>query len=462
MKRIGLAVAYALAVAGPFAAPYADGMMPFTTFNAETKAIGAGLPCKWVSVGGKYAGGKYDFLCKGGVWATVSLFMDKASGSTDGVGEVRLHYREWDPKVHPNAGEAMIAQQFVNFVVERFVPGRSADEVAAAFWTSGGRSWSGGGVRVGYEFEAGKDYNVRKLEITGVGRTLVGKQGTVVRELEKAMRTPEEVKIDAARDTLRRSDLKETMSVTSAPDVKWRTPDVPGINLPTPQESGVDKPVQELKLPDNLPASPAQKTLSGKVKTLVEGMTEEEPELEKAHPAELNTAPHTESYKDVKAPPAVSETLVPDPEELVKGREKAPTNYSGYNKAEELTKDLELRALRDNKDTENKIKTEGEAKAQQTLKPPDQAAPDVKATPTPRVEDKGAAEDASVPGTGKVIRLEREDGGWSGGLNQEESNPLLPGKSPVRPLPQLRFVPKAEPLTTGDEVIQFEDEGSKL
>jgi hypothetical protein len=86
-------------------------------------------------------------------------------------------------------------------------------------------------------------------------------------------------------------------------------------------------------------------------------------------------------------------------------------------------------------------------------------APTLRAVPSPAAQQDAPATDATVPGRGKVVRLSAEEM-ETGGLGTYD--PMNPARSrEVRPLPQLRFIPKAEPVR-GDEVIRFEDEGSRL
>lgn len=61
-----------LAQGGAVEEDSAPGMLPFTTFEAEQRAVTSKLPCKWISMGGGQGEARYDFLCKGGTWATVS------------------------------------------------------------------------------------------------------------------------------------------------------------------------------------------------------------------------------------------------------------------------------------------------------------------------------------------------------------------------------------------------------
>ncbi|NBV54757.1 MAG: hypothetical protein EBR79_03490, partial [Proteobacteria bacterium] len=85
-------------------------VIPFTNFAKEQQNILNSLPCKWVSQNGRLgrieSNQRYDFLCKGGIWGTISLFLNQSPSFENGISNLRLHYRAWNPEAHPSAGEA--------------------------------------------------------------------------------------------------------------------------------------------------------------------------------------------------------------------------------------------------------------------------------------------------------------------------------------------------------------------
>lgn len=462
MIRFGMAAGLFSALVAPALVCADDRVIPFTTWQAEQQAIVRGLPCKWVSMNGTYAGGRYDFLCKGGTWATVSLFMDKSDGVADGVGRIRLHYVDWNPKVHPSAGEAFVAQKFLGFVVDRFVPGSAAPSVLEAFWREGGRSWSGSGVQVSYSFDDQKDFNIHKLEIRGVGKSLVGIGGVATREVTSGV-TPSDAGLLKTPQGVEWS----AQPTPPAGPVRWTssTVSVAPVPLPAPQEFGRSEPVPQILPPGGLPVATQDSSTLEKAKAALRGMLGQEqvPPLDRAHPSELDTSPAPESLARPAPLPGVSPSLVPDADEIANGP-KAPSNFDAYNRATELTRDIEKRA-----NTQvilpNKVVPVDEARkllavSPTAARPAPLAAPgpSLPATPTPGLDSEPNS-DATVPGSGRPVRLSPEEL-ESGGLGTYD--PMNPQRSrQVRPLPQLQFIPRAEPLK-GDEVIRFEDEGSKL
>lgn len=483
------------------------GMMSFTTFQQEEQAVANSLPCKWISrdgrLGPSYGNVRYDFLCKGGDFATVSLYLDKADTGGGGVAKARLLYRDWPVNSNPNAGEAVVAQQFLQHVAGRFVPASVAGEVMDAFWGMKARTWKMNGVEISFNVDKGPQFNVRRLEVQGTGGTLspqivqlypvatprdagltvpgvaaqptqvfVGKAMPEAEAPEKALSgvpittgMPARVPTDAG--------LTKAMPVpvNTATDIQILTPQptgvapvqapvipqepavvlpVPGGILPTPGASNV-RTGGMLVVPGNAPAG--EKGTSG-----------EAAPLQDATPAELNTAPAPESKVVPVAPPELSSTLVPSVLDLKTGSTKAPSNFEAYNRAVELTKDVEEKAqitrVEQAKVTASKpVAKVTKPAAATTLVTPSTVIPaSLKPLPTPStgeglgVSGAGAAATAPAP-VAPAPAL--EDLGQSPNYNG-------PRSSEPRPLPQLKFVPKAEPLQDPAQVIQFEDEKSKL
>lgn len=442
------------------------GVIPFTTFEHERQQVMDKLPCKWLSMAGGSGLDKYDFLCKGGTWATVSLMFDKSPMDANGIGRVRLLFREWPETVHPGGGEAYVAQQFLQHVANHFISAAVAREIQEAFWQKRDRQWRiGRSVVIGFTYENKGQFVLRRLEILGRGAALEGKAS------QRAVPvTPTE------------AGLGEAMPAPVAPAVAppaQRTQPVP----PAPTRESVFQP---------LPSTPATD-----VSKLPLPILDGKPKLEDATEADVNTAPEPGTQKVPVAPAAISNTLVPSAADRVGSRPKAPTNFEAYNKAEELTRDVEVKALEDSrKDTKIKPATPQPEVKKETGTPPvpdvTKPAPPVKpaepvtAVPTPTMEtveeatplERPQGPDAwpqgeglgnptqpapGQPGTGSPGSvIEQTAPGTASKLPSEVTMPGDPRFAPTRNLPQLKFIPKSVPLERVDEVIRFEDEGSGL
>jgi hypothetical protein len=405
-------------------------MLPFTTYQKEVQAAMQDLPCKWVSMDGRlgpsYGSGRYDFLCKGGDWATVSLFYDKSSSG--GVGRVRLMYREWKDNVHPNAGEAFIAQQFLQHVMNRFVPANSAGQVMEGFWQNKNRDWAGDGVKVSFSVDSShNDFDVRSLEVVGTATGLTTTPAAALPQPITAKPVPM-VPVPLVTPTDAGLSKAPPLAPVATPQVQEPAvvlPQAP-VSLPVPQNTGAPVvPVKELQVPADAPAAQITSTLI------------------KASPAELNTAPAPESLAKPAPLPPVSSSLIPNPEAAIMGREQAPSNFAAYNRAVELTKDLEKKAM---------------------IAPPDK----VKSVVAPTPQAKAQATASKPAGKEVPVGIDRQrDPNAELGLPKDATvaapqAPQDPRFAPVRPLPQLKFIPKAEPLPETNDPIQFEDQGSGL
>ena len=478
------------------------GMVPFTTFQQEELAVTQNLPCKWISKDGRlgpsYGGGRYDFLCKGGDFATVSLYLDKADSAGSGVAKARLLYRDWPVNANPNAGEALVAQQFLQHVAGRFVPASMAGEVMDAFWGKASRKWSQNGVLISFVLEKGPQFNVRKLEIAGTGAQLnsqlvkltpvvtptdagltkvspapevgtkvfvYGKDGEKLPVPERVLPgvavtkgMPEQTPLDSGLTKPMPIPVQTPTQIDIAPAVVVPVP-VPGV-LPTPG-AGVTKMGDALVVPASTPAGGAGNAVEEPAKA------GEPAALQPATPAELNTAPAPESKVVPEAPPAVlSATLVPNTKDITVGRTRAgraPSNFDAYNRAMELTKDVEVKA-QIAKVEEAKVTASKPVTPTQIVTPNTVVVPSLKPVPTPATTDVPATPDNTV-GEGLAKSGVKPVAAPAAPTVDEVGQPENyngPRSSEARPLPQLKFVPKAEPLKAPDEVIQFEDEKSKL
>lgn len=422
--------------------------MPFTTFQQEELALSQSLPCKWISkdgrVGPSYGGGRYDYLCKGGDFATVNLYLDKTGG--DGVGRVRLMYREWNAAVNPNAGEAKIAMQFLQHVTGRFVPATAAGQTMDSFWGQKNRKWVQDGVEITFDLEKGKEFNVRRLTLEPKeGKRSLGAAPVVGGGLAKPgvapvqatvpvyIQTPDGVKKPVQDVTPIDAGLTKQPVLPVAPSVVL--PTVPAGVLPVPGV-GVPKLNNGLIVPPLAPAGPrADETPK----------LEQPGKLEQASPAELHTAPAPETRVTPTAVGTPSSSLVPSSQDTgIGGPVRAPSNFDVYNKAMELTKDVEAKA---------QIQKVEEAKVTASKPVATEAAPSLKPVPTPGEAAAATTGGLGVPAVQATPKV--EDVG-------QPTNYQGPRRTEARPLPQLKFVPKAEPLRTPNEVIQFEDEKSRL
>lgn len=437
-------------------APVSSGAaMSFTTFQQEQMAITQSLPCKWISKDGRlgpsYGNARYDFLCKGGNFATVSLYLDKTSG--DGVGKVRLLYRDWQPNANPNAGEAAIAQQFLQHVAGRFVPASISGDVMDGFWGNRARSWSQGGVSVKFDIDKGEQFNVRRMEIsTSGGEANMGVQVIPFvpagAGLTKPQPVPETQVIIYDKDGKKVTPTDAGLSKPMAPinpvrPLQPAVAPVPLQSLPTPG-TGMDRERKDLVVPTNAPAGGAVSTTNPEA-------------LVPASPAELNTAPAPESKVVPQAATQPSATLVPNTQDIKgAGSARAPSNFDIYNKASDLLKSVEDRA-QTSKVEEAKVTASKPASPTLKVAPSTEVVPNLKPVPTPGQGATPAGEGLGVaPATPTPAAVPAVD------QTGQPINYNGPRSSEARPLPQLKFVPKAEPLQAPDEVLQFEDEKSKL
>lgn len=456
-------------------------VIPFTTYQLEQQAVVDGLPCKWISMDGRlgpsYGNSHYDFLCKGGQWATISLYLDRANGFDHGVGKVRLYYREWRDNVHPSAGEAFEAQKFLEYVVNRFVPASAGAQVLQAFWGDSKRSWKGTDVSVDYTLEEGKSYDVHKLEIAGQGTALMNVDGLTIRE-EQTVAAPGRAKAITARPvpiipvvTPDAGLLKGQAPSPFLEDALHPTMVAPATNPPvTPVVTDaavlpkpVDTAVPMTRVGDRLILPPALKGAETPAAKAPEQQQTQPDVLPAATAADVNTAPAPESLAKPAPLPPVSSSLVPDADALVDGRVKAPSNFEAYNKASELTKSVEKRAMTsvEAKPIVTPVAQPANAtgQARETLAlPPARAASPVAPVATPQL----SSVSATVPVAGPMAVPAKAAAPSGEGLGLSMGGTAQPAREPARPLPQLQFVPKAEPLKSGDDVLQFEDEKSGL
>jgi hypothetical protein len=442
MKRLGLLAVLVLGIVVPAWAQTQE-----TPFQAETRLITQNLPCKWVSMGGRtgpsYGSGYFDFSCKGGTWGTITLLMNAQGFRENTLGSIRLGYRDWDPAVNPTAGEAVMAEQFLQYVLNRYVPANIAPQAREGFWQGAG-SWKSGGTRVRSTYEEGNGFVQRWLAIerpqTQATALQYGTMPAVPRPWREAPDGQPTPPLAASTGLLKPMEASAPPS-NLTPQFTPVSPQAP-VQLPSPAlmpQEGIRREAP-LQVPTNAPAGPArgsapQSFLESAAATirgltgLPSGSSPSAPLPPAADLTRLQTAPAPESQATPAPPPPVSASFVPAIETVINNRPTAPTNFSAYNEAEQLTKDLEARALAEARSlsptttaiTSATLQVDPlSALAQPTAQPADPVAtPPAAAQPDPRF-------------------------------------------APTRGLPQLKFIPKAEPLDTSREVIRFEDEGQGL
>lgn len=426
----------------------APGVIPFTTFEAERQQVMEKLPCKWLSMAGGDGEARYDFLCKGGTWASVSLMLDKSARDPSGIGRVRLLYREWPEAVHPGGGEAYVAQQFLQHVGDHFIPANVVKEIQEAYWGRRDRTWRvWQNLAVSYTYEDKGQFVIRRLEILGRGKALE------VRGPAPAA-TPNEAGLGKAEVPPQPAQQPRAVAPTVPAPAKPVAPVKDSVFQPLPvfTPKGVS-----LTVPS--PTAPVIVPLPGT--------------LQDARPEDISRQAEPSSLVRPQPPMPVSDSLVPDARGVINGRAKAPSSFDAYNKAEEMTRDVEAKAVEE-------ARKESKVRAAVSGTVPSPAVPDVRkpappakpgeqlnAVPTPQ-----AATEESEP-----LETPKGPENWpqGEGLGSPSSAPVdpallnpnapVPGDprfAPTRNLPQLQYIPKAQPLGRADEIIQFEDEKSGL
>ncbi len=417
-----------------------------TLFQNETRLATEALPCKWVAMGGRtgpsYGSGRFDFSCKGGTWGTITLLMDAGGLRGNSLSQVRLGYRDWDPAVNPTAGEASVAEQFLQYVLNRFVPAAVAPAVRQGFWQGRPQRWRSGSVRVNLNTEMGEGFVQRWLIVE---RPFVDQQemnfGPTLPVVAPWRQPPTDGGLLVPEQAVK-------------PTVRPATPQSP-VNLPAPariQQQGVRRDAP-LEVPAEAPAGPRRDQRGEAPQSLLDsaaatfrglvGLEAKPDALDTApvlaDPARLQTAPAAESLQRAAPPPRISPSLVPSVESVIDGRAPAPTNFAAYNEAQSLTRDLEARAMADRRALASP--TQVVAGAEQAIA----VSETMVASPTLQVAPLQAPTATVQPPA------------------LSESKPVAdPRFVPSRDLPQLKFIPKAEPVDTSDDVIRFEDEGSGL
>jgi len=413
--------------------------MAETPFQAETRLLTQTLPCKWVSMGGRtgpsYGNGRFDFSCKGGTWGTVVVLLDDTAGfSGSSLGQVRFGYRDWDPAINPTAGEASVAEQYLQYVLNRFVPATAAAKLRDDFWQGQPRQLKVGETQISIKIEPNAGFTQRWLIVQRPQTNAGGDNNPVLPAVSTAWRQPTD------------GGLFQPAATTQ--------PNRPGlpqspVNLPLPTptlQQGVRREAP-LQIPANAPASPrpAPETKRGTapqtflesaastLRNLVGWPANTSPSAPLPSPANLNRLndlpPAQESRYRPAPPPPVSSSLVPAVETLLNNRPLAPSNFADYNQAEQLTQDLEARALAAQRSLSSTLLSPTVAVSTTNLQVAPIQPPSAQVSPT------------MSPAPSKV-----DD----------------PRFTPSRDLPQLKFIPKAAPIDTRNDVIRFEDEGSKL
>lgn len=382
-----------------------DGLLAQSPFDAETRNLMESLPCTWAALSGRvgpsYGSERFDFSCKAGTWGTVTLLLDASESEPPYVTRIRLGYRDTSRNQPVMAKDAAVAEHFLQTILNRYVPAAHAKRVRNTFWAGSSDRTFLANTRT---------YTWSEETITGASHWL-------------------EVRLPT-----RPSDAQNT------PQPRTQSLGQTGEGLLSTQPKTETIP-QAVNIPLNAPSKPdtrgnAPETLLDKLGNLV-GVSATQikpaPYPVLIDPSKLNTAPAQESRVAPTPPPVVSSSLVPDAAVLSGSRAPAPTNFSEYNKAEQLTRDIEQKAAQT---------TTGLMQQASPTTP----APSLNAVPTPAVQ--------TQPQGAAATGLEAP--------KQPATQQPEPRFTPDRALPQLKFIPKAEPLDTHTDVIRFEDEGSGL
>lgn len=431
------------------------GIIPFTTFEKEQQILVNTLPCKWISVYGRDGApgtdSRYDFLCKGGAWGTVSLMLDGRGLRDNTLSRVRLVWREWPQAVHPGGGEGMVAQQFLHYVTNRFVPANQAPSVFQSFFGNDDdvRWQSGQTLTMHYTQEATPNYVIHRLVVQGLAPRLSTDDVANLRE-------PITQTLHPVATSAPKAEAKN-QAPTAAPIISPTVPLVaipawhmPPISFTTPVSPAaalaMPKPVHPssttiqpwLKLTAVSPTStptPVTKSISATTPSAPAVAASSTPTttLVTATIKDIGTAP--EPLKKPTAPLPVPENMVPSAQERLN---ETPTNFEAYNKAQKLTEKFAAQALtKPNDDAKVKASTPAQG-IPGKVAPAPVSGTALTALPTPAV---------NAP---KAVPV-------SSSTAQED-----PRFEPRRTLPQLKFIPKAKPLEPDNAVIDFEDEKSQL
>jgi|GEM_PF-3376390 len=168
------------------AQPVQAQVIPFTTFQAERQAAQKNLACKWISIPPAHQRSDFDFLCKGGTWATISYMLDRNKQDSSALGRARLVWRQWHPNAHPSGGEAHSVQPFLTHVLHHLVPANQAQDVEYAFWQTKNRTWENTDLKITYTHTPKADHNLHRLEIIGKAPKL----GLATAQAQPARRAP--------------------------------------------------------------------------------------------------------------------------------------------------------------------------------------------------------------------------------------------------------------------------------
>lgn len=202
--------------------PVAPQVIPFTTFDAERQAAQKNLVCKWISLPPVHQRSDFDFLCKGGTWATVSYILDRNAQDSTALGRARLVWRQWHPNAHPSGGEAYAVQPFLTHVLHHLVPANQAQDVEYAFWQTKNRVWQTKDLEIVYTHSPKSDHNIHRLEIIGRAPKLglATAQKPVPRKVEPQFQPPQQV-------------IQAVQPVPVAPNLPLPTPRPPEPKEPT-------------------------------------------------------------------------------------------------------------------------------------------------------------------------------------------------------------------------------------
>ncbi len=158
----------------------------FADYPTAQRDASAYLPCKWVSTDRP----THAYLCKGGVWATVSLQFQRQGAA---LTEVSLQWRNWDPQVHPAGGEAQTAAHFLEHVLYYFVPASLTAEVRNQFYAAQDRAWDEHRlVHIDYDHAYNNGYKLHSLTIRGKGKEMANQPQARPEPMQQPQQQPQQ------------------------------------------------------------------------------------------------------------------------------------------------------------------------------------------------------------------------------------------------------------------------------
>lgn len=275
---------------------------PATFFVQERDLVIHELPCQWLhGKSSPHQRQQYDFGCHGGMWGSVSLFLDVFPQEPEQVQRIRLLWREWNPGYRPDS-EKNTAALFLKHVVERFTPAVAAHEVWDAFWQRQAVAGKTGNHHIRYDWRMTPTHRLHRLEIN------ILKPGEG------------EVQIQMPPQPTSKPRIQKKPKIKAAPSAK-PAPNVEPQPKPLPQPAFEPIIIQQ---PQPLPQQPVKPAVIKKPAPVVT-------------PPEIKQPPEPELQKPATKPapkrPTVKTPPVKQPE-VIKPRMKRPDKKEGFMRNE--------------------------------------------------------------------------------------------------------------------------------